>query len=136
MAVTGSRKFGEQVLMFLDKKVSVETSEGRMYKGRLEAIDGDLNLILRDVEGIDSSHVIINGSFVKEVQVIERPLDVHALADRLGKVFPGLVRVKDDIATIIIMDKIKVTERGVEGGGLAAEKAKAIFDEFVKETRK
>jgi hypothetical protein len=34
------------------------------------------------------------------------------------------------------MDKIKVTESGIEeGSGLAASRVKAIYDEFVKEPK-
>jgi len=138
MAAIISRKFGEEILAFLDKKVSVETSEGRIYKGQLAGIDEKLDLILENIEGGDGiSRMILNGSFVKEVRLLEKPFDLHGLADRLNKVFPGLVKVRDDIAAIIVMDKIKVTERGiVEGSGLAAERAKAIYDEFLRETRK
>jgi hypothetical protein len=76
--------------------------------------------------------MILNGTFVKEVKLVEKPLDIHALAERLGNVFPGLVKVRDD--AIVVMDKIKVTERGVvEGSGLAAEKVRAIYEEFASE---
>jgi small nuclear ribonucleoprotein (snRNP)-like protein len=138
MAAIISRRFGEEVLAFLDKKVSVESSEGRIYKGKLVAIDEKLDIILENIESGDNvSRIILNGSFVKEIKLLEKSLDLHALASRLNKVFPGLVKVRDDIATIVVMDKIKITERGlVEGSGLAAERVKAIYDEFVKETRK
>lgn len=137
MAAIVSRKFGEEILAFLDKKVTVETSEGRIYKGQLTAIDEKLDLILENIEGGNNvSRVILNGSFVKEIKLLEKPFDLHALADRLNKVFPGLVKVRDDIAAIIVMDKIKVTERGlVEGSGLAAERVKAIYDEFLREMK-
>jgi len=138
MAAIISRKFGEEILAFIGKKVSVETSEGRIYKGNLAGMDEKLDLILENIDGADGIlRMILNGSFVKEVRLLEKPLDLHALADRLNKVFPGLVKVRDDIATIIVMDKIKVTERGlVEGTGLAAERVKAIYEEFVRETKK
>ena len=138
MAAIISRKFGEEILAFLDKKVSVETSEGRIYKGKLAGIDEKLDLILENVEGSDNvSRMILNGTFVKEIRLLERPFDLHALADKLNKVFPGLVKIRDDIAAVIVMDKIKVTERGIaEGSGLAAERVKAIYDEFVREVRK
>ncbi len=138
MAAIISRKFGEEILAFIGKRVSVETSEGRIYKGNLAGIDERLDLILENIDGDDGIlRMILNGSFVKEVRLLEKPLDLHALADRLNKIFPGLVKVRDDIAAIIVMDKIKVTERGlVEGAGLAAERVKTIYEEFVRETRK
>jgi hypothetical protein len=41
------------------------------------------------------------------------------------------------VGAIIVMDKIKVTQGGIqEGTGLAAERVKSIFDEFIRETKK
>ena len=45
------RKFGEEAVQFLGKKVSVETSDQRVYKGTLTGIDERLDLVLNDVEG-------------------------------------------------------------------------------------
>jgi len=131
-----SRKFEEEILAFQGKKVSVETSDGRIYKGDLASIGEKLDLILENIEDdTGTSRIILNWSFVKEVKLLEKPFDLHAFADRLNQVFPGLVKVRDDIAAVIVMDKIRVTERGiVEGSGLAAERVKVIYDEYVKET--
>jgi hypothetical protein len=47
-----------------------------------------------------------------------------------------LVKIRDDIGAIIVMDKIKVTEFGLEeGSGLAASRVKAVYDEFLKESK-
>ena len=137
MAAPASRRFGEEILAFVGKRVSVETSEGRVYIATLAGIDEKLGILLEDIEGSDEvSRLILKRNFVKEIKLIEKPFDILALADRLNKVFPGLVKVMDDISTIVIMDKIKVTQRGVaEGDGLAAEKVKAIYEEFVKENK-
>jgi hypothetical protein len=79
---------------------------------------------------------MVNGSFVKEIKLLERPFDLKALSDRLSRIFPGLVKIREDIGAIIVMDKIKVTESGIEeGSGLAASRVKAIYDEFVKEPK-
>lgn len=137
MAAPASRRFGEEILAFVGKRVSVETSEGRVYRATLTGIDEKLGILLEDIEGSDEvSRLILKRNFVKEIKLVEKPFDIHALADRLNKVFPGLVKVMDDISTIVVMDKIKVTKRGVaEGDGLAAEKVKAIYEEFVKENK-
>jgi len=137
MAAPASRRFGEEILAFVGKRVSVETSEGRVYRATLTGIDEKLGIMLEDIEGSDEvSRLILKRNFVKEIKLIEKPFDINALADRLNKVFPGLVKVMDDISTIVVMDKIKVTKRGVtEGDGLAAEKVKAIYEEFVKENK-
>ena len=68
---------------------------------------------------------------------MEKPFDFKALAERLSRIFPGLVKIREDVGAIIVMDKIKVTQAGIEeGSGLAADRVKAIYDEFTKESKK
>src|ERR671936_1833294 len=131
------RKFGEETVQFLGKRVSVETSNQKIYNGTLAGIDEKLDVVLDNVEGHGVLKVIVNGSFVKEIRLMEKPFDFKALADRLSRVFPGLVKIREDVGAIIVMDKIKVTQTGIEEGvGLAADRVKAIYDEFIRETKK
>jgi small nuclear ribonucleoprotein (snRNP)-like protein len=137
MAAVVSRKFGEETLQFLGKKVSVETSDQKIYNGTLTGIDEKLNVVLDNVDVQGILKLILNGSFVKEIKLMEKPFDFKALSDRLARVFPGLVKIRDDVGAIIVMDKIKVTQAGVEEGvGLAADRVRAIYEEFMRETKK
>ncbi|MGC2441046.1 MAG: Lsm family RNA-binding protein, partial [Nitrososphaeraceae archaeon] len=105
--------------------------------GTLSAIDEKLDIVLENVEGQGILRIIINGSFVKEIKLLEKPFDLKGLADRLSRVFPGLVKIRDDVKAIIVMDKIKVTEYGIEeGSGLAADRVKSIYEEFMREFKK
>ena len=122
---------------FLGKKISIETSDGKTYVGTLTGINERLDVVLDDLESGEIIKIIVNGSFVKEIKLMEKPFDLKALADRFSRVFPGLVKVREDVGAIIVMDKIKVTQNGIEeGGGLAADRIKAIYDEFIRETKK
>ncbi len=136
MAAIISRKFAEESIQFLGKKVSIETSDNKNYSGVLVGLSEKFDLILNDVDSQQIQKLMINGSFVKEIKLLERPFDLKALADRLSRIFPGLVKIREDIGAIIVMDKIKVTELGIEeGSGLAASRVKAIYDEFLKESK-
>lgn len=136
MAAIISRKFAEESIQFLGKKVSIETSDSKNYTGILVGLSEKFDLILSDVDSQQIQKMMINGLFVKEIKLLERPFDLKALADRLSRIFPGLVKIRDDIGAIIVMDKIKVTESGLEeGSGLAASRVKAIYDEFLKESK-
>ena len=122
----------------IGRRVGVETADGKSYQGDLVGLDEKLNMILGNVTGMGDTtfKLILNGGFVKEIRLIEKPFDLRALSERLGRVFPGLIKVREDISAIIVMDKIKVTEKGVtEGSGLSADKAKAIYDEFVRQAK-
>jgi small nuclear ribonucleoprotein (snRNP)-like protein len=137
MAAVVSRRFGEETLQFLGKKVSVETSDQKVYNGTLTGIDEKLDVVLDNVDVQGILKLILNGSFVKEIKLMEKPFDFKALSDRLARVFPGLVKVREDVGAIIVMDKIKVTQAGVEEGvGLAADRVRAIYEEFMRETKK
>jgi Lsm C-terminal len=68
---------------------------------------------------------------------MEKPFDFKSLSDRLSRVFPGLVKIREDVGAIIVMDKIKVTQAGIEeGSGLAADRVRAIYDEFMRDSKK
>jgi small nuclear ribonucleoprotein (snRNP)-like protein len=136
MAALISRKFAEESIQFLGKKVSIETSDNKNYSGILVGLNERFDLILDNVESQQIQKLMINGLFVKEVKLLERPFDLKALAERLSRVFPGLVKVREDVGAIIVMDKIKVTESGIEeGSGLAASRVKAVYEEFLKESK-
>lgn len=137
MAAVVTRKFGEEALHFLGKKVSVETSDHKVYNATLAGIDEKLDVVLDNVEGHGITKMIVNGAFVKEIRLMEKPFDFKALAERLSRVFPGLVKVREDVGAIIVMDKIKVTQSGIEeGSGLAADRVRSIYDDFMKEIKK
>ncbi len=135
MSSTVFRRFSEEMVLIVGKRVEVETSEGRKYQGTLRGLNERMDIILDDIYGGDEKtfKIIVNGNFIKEIRVVTQPFDLKALAERLSRVFPGLVKVREDIGAIIVMDKIKVTEHGVaEGGGLAADRVRAVYNEFVK----
>ncbi len=137
MSALTIRKFYEEILQFVGKKVSVETTYEKNYSGTLSAIDEKLNTVLENIEGQGILRIIINGSFLKEIKLLEKPFDLKGLADRLSRVFPGLVKIRDDVNAVIVMDKIKVTEHGVEEGtGLSADRVKSIYEEFMREFKK
>ncbi|MBA3977271.1 MAG: Lsm family RNA-binding protein [Nitrosopumilus sp.] len=136
MAALISRRFAEESIQFLGKKVSIETSYNKNYSGVLVGLNEKFDLILDNVDSQQIQKLMVNGLFVKEIKLLEKPFDLKALADRLSRVFPGLVKIREDIGAIIVMDKIKVTETGIEeGSGLAASRVKAIYDEFNKEPK-
>lgn len=137
MSALTIRKFYEEILQFVGKKVSIETTYEKNYSGILTAIDEKLDTVLDNLERDGILRIIVNGTFVKEIKLLEKPFDLKGLADRLSRVFPGLVKIRDDVNAIIVMDKIKVTEHGIEEGtGLAADRVKSIYEEFMREFKK
>jgi small nuclear ribonucleoprotein (snRNP)-like protein len=125
---------------FIGKTVTVETSDGKRYKGILLNFDpSSLTLILGDVETEGEQkyyRMVLNGNLVKALLLPRAVIDLKILAERLERIFPNMVKYNEEAGVIIVLDKIRVDERGVvEGKGLAAERVQKIYEEYVRETQ-
>jgi hypothetical protein len=48
-----------------------------------------------------------------------------------------MVKTVEEAGVIVVMDKIRITEKGIiEGSGPAAERVQRVYDEFMKERAK
>jgi small nuclear ribonucleoprotein (snRNP)-like protein len=134
------RKFFTEVSALADKNVIVVTASGKKFSGNLIGINPDtLSLCLseaKDDEGKILHRVFVNGNTVSQILTVEKPFDLKALADRLEKVFPTMVRLYEDKGFIWVMDKVKITEKGVvEGSGPAAERVQKVYEQFMGEAK-
>jgi len=132
------RKFFGEIAALLDKMVMAITMDGKKYSGTLAGVDPEtLSLCLseaKDDKGTYLHRVFLNGSIIAQIFTVEKPFDLKALSERLEKVFPTMVRLYEDKGFIWVMDKVKVTEKGVvEGAGPAAERVQKVYDLFIKE---
>ena len=132
------RNFYGEVGMLLDKTVMVITVDGKKYSGILSGIDPEtLSLSLSDAKddkGTTTHKIILNGNVLSQIFTIEKPFDLKALSERLEKVFPTMVKLYEDQGFIWVMEKIKVTEKGiVEGSGPIADRVNRVYSLFTKE---
>jgi small nuclear ribonucleoprotein (snRNP)-like protein len=134
------RKFFTEVAALVERSVIVATTTGKTFSGTLIGINPDtLSLCLaeaKDEEGKILHRVFLNGNVVAQILSVEKPFDLKALADRLEKVFPTMVKLYEDKGFIWVMDKVKVTEKGVvEGSGPAAERVQKVYEQFISEVK-
>jgi len=134
------RKFFSEVSALADRTVTVITESGKAFTGTLLGINPDtLSLCLseaKDEQGRMLNRVILNGNVVAQIFSVEKPFDLKALADRLEKVFPTMVRLYEDKGFIWVMDKVKLTEKGVvEGSGPAAERVQKVYNLFISDAK-
>jgi len=133
------RKFLSELATLVDKPVTVSTTTGKNFIGTLIGITEGLSVVIaeaKDETGKISHRVFLNGNVVAQVSSTEKPFDLKALAGRLEKVFPTMVKLYDDQGFIWVMDKVKLTEKGVvEGSGPAAERVQRVYQLFVSENK-
>ena len=132
------RNFIGEIGALLDKIVMVITVDGKKFSGTVSGINPDnMSLSLseaKDEKGTQVHRIFLNGSIIAQIFTIEKPFDLRALSTRLEKVFPTMVKLYEDKGFIWVMEKIKVTEKGVvEGSGPAAERVQRVYGLFTKE---
>jgi small nuclear ribonucleoprotein (snRNP)-like protein len=134
------RKYFTEVAALADKTVSVLTTNGKTFNGTLIGINQDnMSLCLSDAKDESGNllhRVFLNGNVVAQISSAEKPFDLKALATRLEKVFPTMVKLYDDKGFIWVMDKVKLTEKGVvEGSGPAADRVQKVYEQFMSEVK-
>ncbi len=136
------RKLATEIAALVDKPVTVNTTTGKKFVGTLVGINPDSMALCiaeaKDETGQVSRRIFLNGSIVAQIASTEKPFDLKALATRLEKAgFEKYVKLYEDQGFIWVMDKIKVTERGVvEGSGPAAERVQKIYELFMSSEAK
>ena len=134
------RKLSTEIAALVDKPVTVNTTTGKKFVGTLIGINPDnLSLCIaeaKDETGIVFRRIFLNGNVVAQITSSEKPFDLKALATRLEKVFPTMVKLYEDQGFIWVMDKVKLTEKGVvEGSGPAAERVQKVYELFMSEIK-
>jgi small nuclear ribonucleoprotein (snRNP)-like protein len=137
MSSLPDRRFMEEITAQLQKVVTISTNDGKSYTGVLAGVDSHtFNLCLNDAKddtGRVARKLFLNGSKIIQISSSEKPFNLQALADRLDKVFPRMVRLSEGTGVILVMDRIRVSEKGIlEGAGPAAERVQKVYDEFIR----
>ena len=134
------RKYFTEIAALADKTVSVMTTTGKTFNGTLIGINQDnMSLCLADAKDESRNllhRVFLNGNMVAQISSAEKPFDLKSLATRLEKVFPTMVKLYEDKGFIWVMDKVKLTEKGVvEGSGPAADRVQKVYEQFMIEVK-
>jgi small nuclear ribonucleoprotein (snRNP)-like protein len=141
LSSVADRKFSEELGLLLQKPIVVETNGGKRYAGILSGVDTDTLTVCisdcTDESGKTVHKLFITGRSIAQMYSVEKPFALQSLADRLERVFPRMVRVVEGAGVIVVMDKIRLGEKGIiEGSGPAAERVQKVYEEFMREQSK
>jgi len=136
-----SKRFSDELSTLVGKKVKVMLSSGACFEGTVAALNpSDYSLWLGEVREKDGEFydkVFVSGRSIEYLMVLEAGPDLSKLAERLGRVFPNMVRYIKEAEVILVMDRIRVTKDGVvEGTGPAADRVRKVYEEWIKEEAK
>lgn len=127
--------FQREINQMINEVVIVELKNGQKIKGILKAVLPDnLSIVLGDVAlGSEKySSVIFSGDSISAIYLKKFKLDLDELRLMLEKVFPRMIIYRREQGVIIVMNKIRVTESGIEGErGPVYERVKRVYEEFM-----
>lgn len=140
----GARSIASELSRLVDKRIIVRLIDGKTYIGKLLSYDpSTLHIVLGDAEGDGGQklyRVIINGNKVSEILVQEQPLfdaeEFAAILTSKLSLRPDVVKVLHDVNAVIVYDRIKVSEAGVEGTGSFAQRIYEIYLEYIENKKK
>ncbi len=135
------RNFARELLTFLNKRVSLVLVSGTIYTGDLMGIDTDTGTTILSgatrSDGREFHKIYVAGSQIVELFLEEAPFDLAGLASELEKVFrrPGDVKLYNEAGLIVVLERVRVSETGVEGSGPVSDRVKAIWEQYVTRPR-
>ncbi|MHA1298297.1 MAG: Lsm family RNA-binding protein [Candidatus Helarchaeota archaeon] len=140
MSQTAESRFFKEMAGMLNSIIKVITKD-KIYEGTFLGYDRkSMSVCLgtaEDDEGREYPKIIIYGSSILEIIETGKAFDLKALAEDLDKLFPkGEVQYSPEARVIMVLNKIKVTEFGVEGSGPLAERVRNVYDRFVEQHEK
>lgn len=134
MSINLTRNFKTELNTFAGKNVIIQTTGGKMIQGVLVGLNTeDMSIILGEALVDNERHhrIFLAGTTIAEIYLGEAPYDLLGLRTELEKVFKKSgVRYFEDTQTLLVMDRYKVTQEGVEGDGPVADRVRRIWDTF------
>ncbi|WP_373469140.1 Lsm family RNA-binding protein [Acidianus infernus] len=139
-----SRRIVYDINSLIDKTVIIKLTNGKTYTGQLSSFEIDPFMVsisnAKDNENNVYYKAIINGSIISEILIKNAPIfDVKEFASLIEKSLnlrPGDIKVYEEAGVITVLEKIKVTENGVEGSGPLAQRIYDLFNEYVEKKKR
>ncbi|MFX0169283.1 MAG: Lsm family RNA-binding protein [Candidatus Hodarchaeota archaeon] len=137
---TGARYFFKELASLIGATVLVSTNTGKTLTGKMRGYDPTtLSVVLSDAQdnkGTIYHRIVVTGHTILELVKTEDPFDLKGLAEQLETLFPpGEVRFLEDARVIVVLNKVRVTEQGVEGTGPLADRIRKVYARFVEEQK-
>lgn len=139
-----SRRVATELNSLLDKAVIVKLINNKMYDGILSSYElSPFILALTNAKDNDNNvyyKVILNGNSITEILVKSSPIfNPREFADLVVKELNLRVadtKIYEEAGVVVVLDRIKVSENGVEGSGPLAQRIYDLFNDYISKKKK
>lgn len=135
-----SQSFAKELNLFLNENIIIETLKGETIEGVIVAYDPEtISVIIEEAVFNETAfdRMMVNGSSITKIYLKEKRFDLNKLKAEIEKSFPNLVEYRKELGIILVMNRIRVNESGVQGDpGPATDRVKKIFNAFLEQTER
>ena len=130
--------FNKELADLKGKYITIVTTSGKIFNGLLKAWNPDtFDICIANVKEAKNSYfkVFLRGPIISEILIMEQPFNLQGLADELQErlnLLPADVKLFEDARIIQVLNKVKVSEKGVDGIGPVADRVRAVFESFME----
>jgi len=140
---SASRRVISELNSLLERQVIIRLKNGKVLKGTLYGFDERMNVLLKGAteEGGSSYPVmLIMAESIESIASIESPIFnpeefARVVVSRLN-IRDADVKAYPEAGVLVVLNSIRVSEKGVEGSGPLAHKIYGLFTEYMENKKK
>ena len=129
------RTFEKEITPFINKRVLITLKDSTTISGDLKGVNpNNLTTILVKARNNETNtlyhRICLSGDSIATITLEEAPFDLAGLKDELEKIFnrPGDVKLYEEAGLIVVLERVKVSEHGVDGSGPVADRVRSIYE--------
>lgn len=140
---TASRRMVSELNALLDRQVVLRLKSGRVVKGILYGFDERLNVLLKGASeegGSTYPVLLITAESIEALAAVESPL---FNPEEFGRIVVSRLNIREadvkaypEAGVLVVLNTIRVSEKGVEGSGPLAHKIYGLFTEYMESKKR
>lgn len=141
--VSATRRMMSELNSLLDKKVIIKLKDGTTIKGDLFGFDDKtFNMMLKNASDGQKDYplMIIMSDFIAYISAAEAPLfnpdEFAQLVISKLNLREADVKIYPEAGIVVVLNSIKISEKGVEGSGPLAHKIYGLFTEYMESKKR
>lgn len=140
---TASKRLYSELNTLLDKQVFLKLRTGKSIKGLLYGFDEKLNVMLKnavDEDGTTYPMMLVYAETISSIASTESPLFnpeefARIVVSKLN-IREADVKAYPEAGVLVILNSIRVSDKGVEGSGPLAHKIYGLFTEYLESKKR
>ncbi|ACP38600.1 Lsm family RNA-binding protein [Saccharolobus islandicus] len=142
--MSSGRRISSELNNLIDKTIIVKTTNGKTYTGQLYAYELSPFIIsltnVKDDNNNTFYKLMINGNTISEIIIKNPPLfeprEFAELVEKSLNLRPADIKVYEETGVVTILERIKVSQNGVEGSGPMAQRIYDLYNDYINKKKK